>query len=359
MGVGGDWRNCHSYISGLWYVFISLLCGSTPTLLLKVLVLWEICSRVKWRKGQIAEIYIGCHCYNQNNPLNANWSCCLLQFFSDPGILGPNLAGFKPFISSHVVQFSLVTTNPHLFYTLIWWTWLSLHDLHSTMTSACNDGPGLVPWMGSYSSFHSQLQSLLPGPSSSSLEVTSTLHWPPWRQWLCPPSLFACLWEDYQFLQGGTECPSLSPQQSVGTQKDFCTHGWNLPSEVAQVPLPETGWLKWHSLRVMRHFRVEAPHPDNTHIKTTLFRTHPKKTTFKDFILFHLTIRERINLASTTGWWSDSDTKLSQEWMVTATASLKCFSEGKIPHTQPFHNSKCLKIPMPLFSACGFNLPPP
>ena len=123
-------------------------------------------------KDSNAEIQTGWHCYNWNNLLNRNWFCSpLLQFFT--GFQWPveykvqiPLEVLQPFTSAPVAQL-VQPGDPHPLYVPgRWTTWLRLFPhlppwCAHFLTSAWNDCPWLVPWMGFYSSFSSQLQSLL------------------------------------------------------------------------------------------------------------------------------------------------------------------------------------------------------
>lgn len=123
-------------------------------------------------KDSNAEIQTGWHCYNWNNLLNRNWFCSpLLQFFT--GFQWPveykvqiPLEVLQPFTSAPVAQL-VQPGDPHPLYVPgRWTTWLRLFPhlppwYAHFLTSAWNDCPWLVPWMGFYSSFSSQLQSLL------------------------------------------------------------------------------------------------------------------------------------------------------------------------------------------------------
>ena len=117
MGWREPWRTVRLKSLLPWFMMCSgyLGCGSMPNTVVKTLFsIVEDLPQNKMEKGSNAKIQIGWHCYNQNDLLNTNWSCCpLLQFFS--GFQWPvgckvqiPLQVFQPFTSAPVAQFSLV-----------------------------------------------------------------------------------------------------------------------------------------------------------------------------------------------------------------------------------------------------------
>lgn len=154
----------------------------------------------KMEKGSNAKIYIGWHSYDQNNLLN---TADLVVLFYNSSVLskGPwdikskSLCRYLKPSCQPIVQFRLVMhESPPTLHSSQGNCLIEVLPTHTApwpadaITSAWDDCPQLVPCMGSYSSFDSQLQSLLfPSPA------LSTLYWPPWGQWSYALSLGACL----------------------------------------------------------------------------------------------------------------------------------------------------------------------
>lgn len=226
MGWREPWRTVRLKSLPPWLTMCLgyLGCGSMPNTVVKTLFsIVEDFPQNKMEKGSNAKLR---HCYNQNDLLNTNWSCCtLLQFFS--GFQWPvwdvkSRSLCRYFNPSHqplLLSSAWWSMNPHPLYIPGRWTiWLRFSP-HTppwcahTVTSAWNDCPWLVPRMGFYSSFNSQLQSLLLCLSSS---------FPKGPQHFALASMEAMviffitvcmsyLQGDCKFLKGEMESPYLSP----------------------------------------------------------------------------------------------------------------------------------------------------